>query len=384
MPDRIPFNRPFLVGTEFEKMREAVAGLRISEGGPFTEQCESLLQEITGARAALMTSSCTHALETAALLLDVGVGDEVILPSFTFVSTANAFALRGAKPVFADISADTLNVDPDSVASLMTDRTRAVVAVHYAGVACDMDRLHAVLSPASVPLVEDNAHGLFGTYRRKPLGSHGAIATLSFHETKNLTCGKGGALLLNEDSYLRRARLIRTNGTNREEFFEGLVDKYSWVDLGSNYLPSDLLSAFLLCQLNERSAIQRRRSAIWNRYQEELLPWAESECVRLPIVPEYAEHPSHLFYLVMPSATDRHNLIRDLERANIHAVFHYVPLHSSAMGQALGADQLACPVTEDLSQRLLRLPFFTGMSEDEQTRVVDCIRAYSCAQRTAV
>ena len=384
MPDRIPFNRPFLVGTEFEKMREAVAGLHISEGGPFTEQCESLLQEITGAKAALMTSSCTNALEITALLLDVGPGDEVILPSFTFVSTANAFALRGAKPVFADISADTLNIDPDSVASRMTDRTRAVVAVHYAGVACDMDRLRAVVSQASVPLVEDNALGLFGAYRGKPLGSHGAIATLSFHETKNLTCGKGGALLFNEDSYLRRARIIRNKGTNRDEFFEGLVDKYSWVDLGSSYLLSDLLSAFLLCQLNARSAIQARRSAIWNRYREELLPWAESECVRLPIVPEYAEHPSHLFYLVMPSEADRRNLIRDLEGENIHAVFHYVPLHSSAMGHALGADPLTCPVTEDLSRRLLRLPFFTGMNAGEQTRVVDCVRSYSCSRRAAV
>jgi dTDP-4-amino-4,6-dideoxygalactose transaminase len=378
MPDRIPFNRPFLVGTEFEAMREAAARFHISDGGPFTEQCESLLQHITGARAVLLTSSCTHALEIAALLLDVGPGDEVILPSFTFVSTANAFALRGATPVFADMSGDTLNIDPESVASRMTDRTRAVVAMHYAGVACDMERLRAVTAQASVSLVEDNAHGLFGTYLGKPLGSHGVVAALSFHETKNLTCGRGGALLLNDDSFQRRARIIRTNGTNRDEFFEGLVDKYSWVDLGSAYLPSDLLSAFLLCQLNARAATQARRHDIWHRYHRELSPWAGSECVRLPIVPAYAEHPSHLFYLVMPSAADRRNLIRHLERENIHAVFHYVPLHSSAMGRALGADPLACPVAEDVSQRLLRLPFFTGMSADEQTRVIDAVCTYSC------
>lgn len=384
MAERVPFNRPFLVGTEFEKMREAVAGLRISEGGPFTEQCEALLREITEARAVLMTSSCTHALEIAALLLDVGPGDEVILPSFTFVSTANAFALRGAKPVFADVSEDTLNIDPDAVANLMTERTKAVVAVHYAGVACDMDRLDEITAPAEVPLVEDNAQGLFGSYRGRSLGSIGKLATLSFHETKNMTCGKGGALLINDETSLRRARIIRTKGTNRDEFFEGVVDKYSWVDLGSSYLPSDLLSAFLLCQLQERDAIQQRRKAIWDRYYTELQPWAESQGVRLPVVPDYAEHPSHLFYLIMPSAADRRNLMRDLDRRGILAVFHYVPLHSSAMGYALAADPLACPVTEDLSQRLVRLPFYTGMTHEEQTRVIESAMEFSCIAGAAV
>jgi len=331
-----------------------------------------------------MTSSCTHALEIAALLLGVRPGDEVILPSFTFVSTANAFALRGARPVFADVCPDTLNIDPASVAQLLTHRTRAVIAVHYAGVACDMDALSAVLADAGIPLIEDNAQGLLGTYKGKPLGSFGVLATQSFHETKNLSCGKGGALLVNDESLLRRARIIRTKGTNRDEFFEGLVDKYSWVDLGSSYLPSDLLSAFLLCQLEEREQIQARRRKIWNRYFQELTPWAESEGVRLPVVPDYAEHPSHLFHLVMPSAADRRNLMRDLERDGVHAVFHYVPLHSSAMGYSFGADPLSCPVTEDVSQRLLRLPFYTGMTDDDQTRVIAGVQAHACLRHAAV
>lgn len=378
MPERIPFNRPFLVGKEFERMREAVAGLRISEGGPFTEQCEALLQEITGAEAALMTSSCTHALEMTALLLEVGPGDEVIVPSYTFVSTANAFALRGARPVFADVCQDTLNLDPASVAGLISDRTKAVVAVHYGGVACDMDALQAVLAGTSIPIVEDNAQGLMGRYRGKPLGSIGVLSTQSFHETKNLSCGKGGALLLNDSSYLRRARTIRTKGTNRDEFFEGLVDKYSWVDLGSSYLPSDLLSAFLLCQLEERERIQTLREVIWDRYEVELRSWAETESVRLPVIPEYADHPSHLFYLVMPSAEDRSGLIRHLEQQNILAVWHYIPLHTSVMGRAFGADPLSCPVSEDVSRRLVRLPLFSGMAAAEQDRVVRAVKSYSC------
>ncbi len=379
MADRIPFNRPFLVGTEFEAMRQAVEGLHISEGGPFTERCEALLEEITQAGTVLMTSSCTEALEMAATLLDVGPGDEVIVPSFTFPSTANAFALRGARPVFADICPDTLDLDPVSVAERIGDRTRALAAVHYAGVACDMDRLGEIAANAGIAIVEDNAQGLFGSHRGRPLGSLGALAALSFHETKNLTCGKGGALLLNDEAYRRRARTLRTNGTNRDEFFEGLVDKYSWVDLGSNDLPSDLLSAFLLCQLEQRHVIQQRRSAIWERYDRSLRDWADSESVRLPFIPDYAQHPSHLYYLIMPTAADRRRLIQHLDRDDIHAVFHYVPLHSSKMGSRFGATPEDCPVAEDLSYRLLRLPFFTGMSDEEQSRVIDSVCRYSCS-----
>ena len=384
MSHAIPFNRPYLVGSEFERMREAVDGLGISEGGPFTERCEAILREITGARAVLLTSSCTHALEMSALLLGVRPGDEVIVPSFTFVSTANAFAMRGARPVFADVSPDTLNIDPDSVRERITSRTRAVVGVHYAGVACEMDRLSDILDGTDIAIIEDNAQGLMGTYRGRPLGSFGVLATQSFHETKNLSCGKGGALLINDEAFTRRARILRTKGTNRDEFFEGLVDKYSWVDLGSSYLPSDLLAAYLLCQLEAREKIQAARRRIWDRYNSELGEWADSEGVRLPVIPQDVEHPSHLFYLVLPSAADRRNLIRQLRAEKIHAVFHYVPLHSSAMGLALGADPLGCPVAEDVSQRLVRLPFYTAMTPEDQGRVIAAVRRYACVARAAV
>ena len=286
---RIPFNQPYLVGSEFERMREAVEGLVISEGGPFTDRCEKLLVDMTGAEAALLTSSCTHALEMDALLLELKQGDEVLMPSFTFVSTANAFALRGARPVFADIRPDTLNLDERLLESRITPRTRAIVVVHYAGVGCEMDAIRTVADGAGLSIIEDNAHGLLGSYRGKPLGTFGVMATQSFHETKNLTCGKGGALLLNDAELLDRAKVIRNKGTNRAQFLEGLVDKYTWVGLGSSYQPSDLLSAFLLCQFEARALIQRKREEIWQRYDEGLADWADAEGVQTPVVPEHVE-----------------------------------------------------------------------------------------------
>ena len=368
--ERIPFNRPYLVGSEFGRMREAVEGLVISEGGPFTDQGEQLLVDMTGAKAALLTSSCTHALEMAALLLDLEEGDEVVMPSFTFVSTANAFALRGAKPIFADIRSDTLNLDERLLESKITPRTRAIVVVHYASVSCEMDAIRIVADEAGLPIIEDNAHGLLGSYKGKPLGTFGVIATQSFHETKNLICGKGGALLLNDADLLDRAIVIRNKGTNRAQFLEGLVDEYTWVGLGSSYQPSDLLSAFLLCQLEARDLIQSKRRSLWNRYDQDLADWARDEAVRTPTVPGYAEQTYHLYYLILPTTEDRDRLLAHLRDREIHAVFHYQPLHLSRMGCGFGGQPGDCPVTEEVSAQLVRLPFFTSMSASAQERVI--------------
>ena len=377
-PGRVPFNRPHLVGTEFDRMREAVEGLVISEGGPFTERCERLLEEMTGAEVALLTSSCTHALEIAAILLDVGEGDEVVMPAFTFVSTANAFALRGARPVFADVTPDTLNLDPAAVRRAMTDRTRAIVAVHYAGVGCEMDELGEIADTAGIPLVEDNAHGLLGRWRGRPLGTFGVAATQSFHETKNLTCGKGGALLLNDADLVDRARVIRTKGTNRAAFQAGLVDRYTWVDHGSSYQQSDILSAFLFCQLEARDRIQTERREIWDRYHAALAGWAADEGVQRPVVPQHADPTYHMYFLLLPPPADRARFIAHLDDRGVSAVFHYVPLNASPMGERLGARAGDCPVTEDVSARLVRLPFFTGLDEASQQRVIDAVTEYRC------
>ena len=375
---RIPFNRPYLVGTEFGRMREAVEGLVISEGGPFTDQCEELLVDMTGAEAALLTSSCTHALEMAALLLDLEEGDEVVMPSFTFVSTANAFALRGARPVFVDVRSDTLNLDERLLESKITPRTRAVVVVHYAGVGCEMDAIQTVADEAGLSIIEDNAHGLLGSYKGKPLGTFGVMATQSFHETKNLTCGKGGALLLNDADLLDRAKVIRNKGTNRAQFLEGLVDKYTWVDLGSSYQPSDLLSAFLLCQLEARALIQQKRKELWQRYHGGLADWADAEGVQLPVVPKHVEQTFHMYYLLLPTAEHRSRFIAFLEENGVSSVFHYVPLNLSPMGESLGSRPGDCPVAEDVSIRLVRLPFFTGLDEANQEVVIRTVREYRC------
>jgi dTDP-4-amino-4,6-dideoxygalactose transaminase len=300
------------------------------------------------------------------------------MPSFTFVSTANAFALRGARPVFADIRPDTLNVDPDAVRARVTSRTRAIVAVHYAGVGCDMDALGAIADEAEVPLVEDNAHGLLGRWRGRPLGSFGVAATQSFHETKNLTCGKGGALLLNDADLVDRALVLRAKGTNRAAFQAGLVDRYTWVDLGSSYQQSDILSAFLLCQLEARARIQERRRAIWDRYHEGLASWAEAQGVRRPFVPEHADQTYHMYWLLLPTAGDRTRFLAHLDDRGVSAVFHYVPLNTSPMGLSLGARAGDCPVTEDASARLVRLPFFTDLEPAAQSRAIEAVAEFRC------
>jgi dTDP-4-amino-4,6-dideoxygalactose transaminase len=373
---RIPFNRPGLAGNELRYIQESVASGRISGDGVFTEKCRRLLEELLGASRVLLTTSCTTALEMAALLLELAPGDEVIMPSFTFVSTANAVVLRGARPVFADIRPDTLNLDERLLERWITPRTRAILPVHYAGVACEMDGLLAVANSHGVEVVEDNAHGLFAKYQGRPLGSFGGLATLSFHETKNMSCGEGGALVINDARYADRAEIIREKGTNRSRMFRGLVDKYTWVDVGSSALPSDLLAAFLYAQLEARAEIQAKRRRIWECYARELPAWAATRGIGLPFIPEQCEQPYHLFYLITRSLDQRTRLIAHLKERGVLAVFHYLPLHLSEMGLRLGGKPGDCPVTEDLSDRVLRLPLYNDLSEEEQAYAIDCLRAF--------
>jgi dTDP-4-amino-4,6-dideoxygalactose transaminase len=373
----IPFNKVILTGSEIDYVMQAITNGHISGDGPFTKKCEGMLQDILGVRRALLTTSCTHALEMAALLLDLQPGDEIIAPSFTFVTTVNAFVLHGATPVFADIRPDTLNIDENGLAALITPRTRAIIPVHYAGVGCEMDAILGIAGEAGVAVVEDNAHGLFGKYRGKNLGTFGCMATQSFHETKNVTCGEGGALLLNDPRYVERAEIIREKGTDRSRFFRGLVDKYTWVDLGSSYVPSDILAAFLCAQLEARECVQVRRQRIWERYHEGLSDWAQDRGVRLPIVPDHCQQAYHMFYMLMPSLEQRQGLIAHLKALGITSVFHYMPLHLSDMGRRYGCEEGACPVTENVSDRLLRLPFFNGLTEEDQMRVIEEIKGFA-------
>ena len=372
----IPFNRPSFEGREHEYLEAAIATGQISGDGIFTKRCHEYLEAELGVAKALLTTSCTHALEMAALLLDIKAGDEVILPSFTFVSTVNAFVLRGAKPVFIDVRPDTLNFDERQFKDLVTDRTRAAVPVHYAGVGCEMDVILEVAKSFGLAVVEDNAHGLFGTYRGKLLGTFGSLATQSFHETKNFMCGEGGALLINDSRFIERAEIIREKGTNRSRFFRGQVDKYTWTDIGSSYLPSDLLAAVLLAQFESRSSIQAKRQRIWERYRVELADWARQIGARLPIVPPDREQPYHMFYLLMPSLEAREALIAKLKGKGILSVFHYLPLHLSEMGRHFGGREGQCPVTEDVSDRLIRLPFYNTLTESDQEVVVEAIREF--------
>ncbi len=373
MSYRIPFNRPCLAGNEYKYIAEAIANGHASGDGPFTRRCHEFLQKELGVPRALLTTSCTHALEMAALLLDCGPDDEVIVPSFTFVSTANAFALRGARLVYADIRPDTLNLDESCLGRLITSRTKAIVVVHYAGVPCEMDSILAVAARHGVRVVEDNAHALFSRYKGVYTGTIGCLATQSFHETKNFTCGEGGALIINDAALIERALVIREKGTNRSRFFRGEVDKYTWVDLGSSYLPSDLLSAFLLAQFEAKEKIQEKRRRIWNQYHESLADWADSNDVRLPVVPADCEQAYHMFYLLLPSLEHRDALISHLKSESILSVFHYTPLHLSEAGRKFSARASSCPVTEDISERLLRLPFYSDLTSDEQNQVTSTL-----------
>jgi len=373
---RVDFNRPALAGNELEYIRQAVENAHLSGDGAFTKKVHALLERELGVPKVLLTTSCTHALEMAAILLDIRPGDEVIIPDFTFVSTVNAFVLRGATPRFVDVRPDTLNLDESKLEQAITPRTKAVVPVHYAGVGCEMDRILAIAYQHELAVVEDNAHGLFGKYKGKYLGTFGALATQSFHETKNFTSGEGGALLVNDPGLAERAEIIREKGTNRSRFFRGQVDKYTWVDIGSSYLPSEILAAFLFAQLEQREKIQLHRKRIWEMYYAGLKDWAGAHDVQLPHVPADCEQAYHMFYMLLPNLELRQKLIAYLRERGIYSVFHYLPLHLSDMGRKFGGRPGDCPVTERVSDQLIRLPFHNGLTSDRQEMVIDTIREF--------
>jgi len=369
---QIPFSKPVVLGTEGERVEEAFANSRVAGDGPFSARCSELLANSIGASRVLLTTSCTHALEMAALLLDIKPGDKVLVPSFTFVSTANAFALRGAQPVFVDSRPDTLNMDEDLVRELIDEQTRLVVPVHYGGVACEMDAILSHANDRGVRVVEDNAHGLFGTYRGRPLGSMGCMATQSFHESKNFTCGEGGALVINDPDLVSRAEIIREKGTDRSRFFRGEIDKYRWVDVGSSFLLADVLAALLLPQLEQQRQITERRMRIWRSYERSLAGWAAEMGATLPVSPQHCEHPAHVFYLLMPDQPTRDRFIAHMRAHGILTVFHYLPLNVSPMGERLGGRRGMCPVAEDISGRIVRMPLYYNMVDDEVAQVIEC------------
>jgi len=370
--DWIPFNKPYMTGKELHYISQAHSNGILAGDGPFTKKCHGWLESNVGVKKALLTHSCTAALEMAAILAAIGPGDEVIMPSYTFVSTANAFVLRGGVPVFVDIRPDTLNIDERLIEEAITPRTRAIVPVHYAGVACEMDAIMEIARRHNLLVIEDAAHAVLSTYKGRKLGSIGHMGAYSFHETKNVTSGEGGVLLINDDRYVERAQVIRDKGTNRSQFFRGLVDKYTWVDLGSSFLPGELSAAFLYAQLEEAEEITSRRLTLWNQYNTKLKPLEELQKIRLPIIPFYAQHNAHMFYCICNSENVQSDLIAFLKKSNIHATFHYLPLHNSKAGRTYGRAHGEFPTTMTLSARLVRLPLWIGI-EDKLQSVIHAI-----------
>lgn len=371
----IPFNRPYAVGNELRYISEALAAGHLSGDGAFTKRCSRWLESQTQTSKALLTHSCTAALEMSALLIAAGPGDEIIMPSYTFVSTANAFVLRGAVPVFVDIDPETLNIDPELVAAAVTSRTIAIVAVHYAGVACDMDALARIAEQHDLFLIEDAAQALMASYKGRPLGSCGHLGTVSFHETKSIISGEGGALLINDRKFLERADIIRDKGTNRTTFLRGEVDKYHWLDVGSSYLPSEMIAAFLWAQLEMADELTRSRLRLWNRYNAAFESLERDGLVRRPVVPDYAGHNGHLFYLIAASAGARTEILTELAAQGIGAIFHYVPLHSSPAGMRWGRTAGSLRHTEDLSRRLFRLPLWHDLTDTMSDEVIAAVYA---------
>ncbi len=374
---KIPFNRADIGKHDLELLSDSISAGHISGNGPFTKQAEARITEILGNDKTLLTTSCTHALEMAALLLRLQPGDEVIVPAFTFVSTASAFMLYGAKPVFVDVRQDTLNIDIDQVEAAITSRTKAICVVHYGGIACEMERLVKISRDNNLVLIEDNAHGLFAKYKGKYLGTFGSLATQSFHETKNITCGEGGALIINDPSLSERAEILREKGTDRTKFLRGQVDKYTWVDVGSSWVISDLLAAILYGQLLRADEIYLQRIKIWSRYHNELESWASSNSVIAPTVPDGCEHTGHVYHLRFQRGIQRDKFIEHLKNLGIYAVFHYQPLHLSTVGRSIGGKDGQFPITENAGDCLIRLPLFNTMSEVEQTHVIESVKSFN-------
>ena len=375
MSDRIPFNRPYATGNELAYLTEAQRQGHLSGDGSFTRRCHQWIEQRTGCVKALLTQSCTSALDLAALLLKLEVGDEVIMPSFTFVSTANAFVLRGAVPVFVDIREDTLNLDERLIEAAITPRTRAIVPVHYAGVSCEMDAIAAIAARHGLRIVEDAAQGVMAGYKGRPLGAIGDIGCFSFHETKNIISGEGGSLLVNDAELVQTAEIMREKGTDRGRFFRGEVDKYTWQDVGSSFLPSEITAAFLWAQLEQAERITAERIAIWRRYHEMLAPLEQRGVLRRPVIPPDCQHNGHIYYILLETAEDRAHVLAELNRGGINAVFHYVPLHSSPAGMRFGRRAGELRVTTSQSERLIRLPMWLGLSEAQQQRVCEVLRA---------
>jgi dTDP-4-amino-4,6-dideoxygalactose transaminase len=369
----VPFNSPHIVGREFDYIQQAVHNGHLAGNGPFTKKCQSWIETRIGCARALLTHSCTAALEMAALLAGVGPGDEVIMPSFTFVSTANAFGLRGARPVFVDVRADTLNLDESKVEAAMTARTRAIVPVHYAGVACEMDALCEIAARYRVLIVEDAAQGVEASYKGRPLGSIGQAAAISFHETKNVTAGEGGALTVNAPEWTDRAEILWEKGTNKTQFARGLVDRYTWIDLGSSYLPSEISAAFLWAQLEQAPSITAKRLTVWRRYHDALAPFEARGVLRRPIVPENCVHNAHTYYLLVAGPVERARLISTLRGRGIAAAPHYVPLHTAPAGRRFGRVSGSLDVTDRVAEQLVRLPMWPDMTEEDSTAVIEAV-----------
>ena len=371
----IPFNHPYLTGNEIVNIQKVLENRKISGDGEFTKKCQAMFERKLGMRKTLLTTSCTDALEMSAILLNIGPGDEVILPSYTFVSTANAFALRGATLVFADSQADQPNICPTDIERLITPRTRAIVVVHYAGVACDMDRILALAAPRGIAIVEDAAQAIDSFHKGRQLGTIGDLSAFSFHETKNIQCGEGGLLVINKPEYDVRAEIIREKGTNRSSFFRGEVDKYGWVDIGSSFLPSDLLAAFLYAQLDSLEAIQAERRRVWSRYAANLTQGLQGDWFTLPVIPDYASNNAHMFYLVCRNLDERSRLIAALKAAGIMAVFHYLSLHSSPYFAATHGTR-ALPNSDRYTDCLLRLPLFPELTNEQVDHISHTILSF--------
>lgn len=369
----IPFNKPYMTGRELDCIAKAHANRHLSSNGSFTKNCQTWLENNMGVKKALLTHSCTAALEMASILADIRNGDEVIMPSFTFVSTANAFVMRGAVPVFVDIRPDTLNMDEKLIEAAITPRTKVIVPVHYAGVACEMDAIMEIAQKHKLLVIEDAAHAIMSSYKGRSLGTIGHLGAYSFHDTKNIMAGEGGALLVNDQGFIERAEIIREKGTNRSQFFRGQVDKYSWVDIGSSYSPGEIIAAFLWAQMQEAGNITSMRLGIWQKYHDLLFSLETAGKLRRPIVPKDCQHNAHMYYVLLSHGIDRQKILDELGNNEIGAVFHYVPLHSSLAGQRYGRTYGEMAITDSVSERLIRLPLWIGLTESQQESVIETL-----------